>query len=205
MHCAYAAGLGYYERSNSLCQLGTQIPNTIDQTRCVVFHPFQLAHYKLLMCDHAEGIVSLHLSQGAEQAVKFMKQQILNKAAHEPYYEQISVDMSGPMEWHIYMWYLKGSGPTCLTQLEIKTKPYGLSVSALKARAKHMLQDCVLCVWDKECHIELQAQRTIQRGQGGYPIQEIKVCTNKNVRIVAISPSICRICSNCVCSTQYDV
>ena len=79
-----------------------------------------------------EGVVSIHLTVGADDTLAFATRNELDRKRHKPYYTVIPKDISNEEKKEIYLWYLEGGGRDCICKLTVHPKPSNVSAGRLK-------------------------------------------------------------------------
>jgi hypothetical protein len=87
------------------------------------------------------------------------------------------------MNLQIYLWKMEGSGKDCITQLIVDNKPSYLSNEGMRSRQEHLFStEATRLIWHPHCHIEIQAKRSMRVGKAEFAVQDLRICTNPDVR-----------------------
>lgn len=147
-----------------------EIVSVKDRIRCL---NSVLVHQTLSI--EQEGILDFHLTQGEQETMVFLKEQLILKNTGCPYFERVDRDLSGSMALEMYVWCKRGTGVECICEVDIKMKPVGCSNMSLHARQSKLVHECVKLAWHKDIHIEIQGKMNIKLGVGGFAVRDIVI------------------------------
>ena len=121
------------------------------------------------------GIVNLKFTFGETEYKICENQQSFLKGALKPCYEMVPGDLSGNMRLHLHLWFMRGTGAECLTQIKVALKPENTSQPQLRSREAALAMKCEKITWHPTCHVEIQSKQTIKQGLGGFAVANLKI------------------------------
>jgi len=122
-----------------------------------------------------QGVTGLHLTLGEGETKAFYLQQDMLRTSGKPYFEMLPGDLSNTMRMQVCLWFMKGAGAECITNIEVKNKPDGMSMAQLKSRAKSMNANNNRCIWHVHLPFEIRGKQSIKAGKGGFAITDIQL------------------------------
>eukprot|EP01035_Chromulina_nebulosa_P022004 gene22004-28486_t len=125
-----------------------------------------------------EGITELYVTYGEGERAYFQELQEKARQEKRDYFHMLPNDISGYLDFQIYLWVIYGSGRECICELEIKKIPGQQSINWLKSRLVRERGHGIKLGWNPKMFIEFRGICLHKQGKPGFSIRDIKILPN---------------------------